>query len=173
VIDSQSVRAAPTVPRTSRGWDNAKKVNGRKRHIAVDAGGLLLEVLATPASAQDRDAARPLLWNLHRSRRRVRLAWADGGYAGQLARWAGRRLNLTVEIVKRPDDLHVPGLAAPLGGGAHPGLDHRLPALRPRLRTPPGTSRSHRPLGNDHPHDPPPRPPRLRFRNRHLKIFNS
>ena len=57
VIDSQSVRAAATVPRASRGWDNAKKVNGRKRHIAVDTGGLLLDVLATPASVQDRDAA--------------------------------------------------------------------------------------------------------------------
>src|SRR5262249_58974230 len=54
VIDSQSVRAAATVPRSSRGWDNAKKVNGRKRHLAVDTGGLLLEILATPASAQDR-----------------------------------------------------------------------------------------------------------------------
>ena len=82
VIDSQSVRAAPTVARASRGWDNAKKVNGRKRHIAVDTSGLLLEVLVTPASTQDRDAARPLLFNLHRARRKVRLAWADGGYAG-------------------------------------------------------------------------------------------
>ena len=34
VIDSQSVRAAATVPTATRGWDNAKKVNGRKRHIA-------------------------------------------------------------------------------------------------------------------------------------------
>src|SRR5437016_650999 len=59
VIDSQSVRAAATVPKASRGWDNAKKVNGRKRHIAADTLGLLLEVLATPASVQDRDAARP------------------------------------------------------------------------------------------------------------------
>jgi len=29
IIDSQSVRAAPTVAKASRGWDNAKKVNGR------------------------------------------------------------------------------------------------------------------------------------------------
>ena len=28
VIDSQSVRAANTVPKATRGWDNAKKVNG-------------------------------------------------------------------------------------------------------------------------------------------------
>jgi transposase len=106
VIDSQSVRAAATVPKTSRGWDNAKKVNGRKRHIAVDATGLLLEVLATPASVQDRDAARPLLWNTRRSGRRIRLAWADGGYTGRLLPWAHSQLKLTVQIVKRPDDLH-------------------------------------------------------------------
>jgi transposase len=106
VIDSQSVRAAPTVPKASRGWDNAKKVNGRKRHIAVDTGGLLLEILATPASVQDRDAARPLLFNLHRARRRVRRAWADAVYAGKLQSWAATYLKLTVEIVKRPADQH-------------------------------------------------------------------
>jgi Transposase DDE domain len=73
IIDSQSVRAADTVPKASRGWDNAKKVNGRKRHIAVDTTGLLLAVVITAASVQDRDGARPLLWNLHRASRRVRL----------------------------------------------------------------------------------------------------
>jgi transposase len=52
IIDSQSVRAADTVPRTSRGWDNAKKVNGRKRHIAVDAMGLVLAVVITAASVR-------------------------------------------------------------------------------------------------------------------------
>ena len=53
VIDSQSVRAADTVPKASRGWDNAKKVNGRKRHIAVDTTGLLLAVVITAACVQD------------------------------------------------------------------------------------------------------------------------
>jgi transposase len=60
IIDSQSVRAAETVPSTSRGYDAGKKVNGRKRHIAVDTLGLLLCVLVTAASTQDRDGARPL-----------------------------------------------------------------------------------------------------------------
>ena len=106
VIDSQSVRAAATVPKASRGWDNAKKVNGRKRHIAVDTSGLLLEVLITPASVQDRDAARPLLFNLTRARRRVRRAWADSVYAGKLQPWAATYLKLTVEIVKRPQNQH-------------------------------------------------------------------
>ena len=57
VIDSQSVRAADTVPKATRGWDNAKKVNGRKRHIAVDTTGLILDVVVTAASVQDRVAA--------------------------------------------------------------------------------------------------------------------
>ena len=50
-----------TVPKATRGWDNAKKVNGRKRHIAVDMSGLLLAMVITAASVQDRDGARPLL----------------------------------------------------------------------------------------------------------------
>ena len=41
-----------------------------------------------------------------RARRSVRRAWADGGYAGKLLPWAATWLKLTVEIVKRPDDLH-------------------------------------------------------------------
>jgi putative transposase len=74
VIDSQSVRAADTVPKASRGWDNAKKVNGRKRNIAVDTTGLVLDVVITAASVQDRQAARPLLWNTRRACRGV--AWS-------------------------------------------------------------------------------------------------
>jgi len=106
VIDSQSVRAADTVPKATRGWDAAKKVNGRKRHIAVDATGLLLDVVITAASVQDRDAARPLLWNLRRACPRVRLAWADSGYqAHRLTAWA-TALRITLQIVRRPDDLH-------------------------------------------------------------------
>jgi len=103
VIDSQSVRAADTVPKATRGWDNAKKVNGRKRHIAVDTAGLLLAVVITAASVQDRDGARPLLWNLHRACRKVLLVWADAGYAaGKLTTWAAT-MQMTIEIVARRD----------------------------------------------------------------------
>jgi transposase len=106
VIDSQSVRAAEEVPRASRGYDAGKKINGRKRHLAVDTIGLLLTVLVTAASVQDRDAAKPLLWNLKKAFPTVRLAWADGIYAGKLVTWAKTALKLTVQIVRRPDDLH-------------------------------------------------------------------
>ncbi len=64
--------------------DAGKKINGTKRHIAVDALGLLLTVLVTAASVQDCDAARPLLWNLRRAFPSIKLTWADGGYAGKL-----------------------------------------------------------------------------------------
>jgi len=103
VIDSQSVRAADTVPRASRGWDAAKKVNGRKRHIAVDTSGLVLDVVITPASVQDRQGARPLLWNTRRACPRVRLIWADAGYTsktGKLATWAAT-LKMTLSIITR------------------------------------------------------------------------
>ncbi|MET8678870.1 transposase [Streptomyces sp. NPDC004647] len=42
VIDSQTVRAADTVPTASSGYDGGKKIKGRKHHVAVDTGGLLL-----------------------------------------------------------------------------------------------------------------------------------
>jgi transposase len=106
VIDSQSVRAADTVPKATRGWDNAKKVNGRKRHIAVDTAGLLLAVVVTAACAQDRDAAKPLLWNLRRAFPGVTLTWADAGYAGKLVTWAASALKLTLTIIKRPENSH-------------------------------------------------------------------
>jgi transposase len=91
----------------------------------VDTIGLLLTVLVTAASVQDRDGARPLLWNLmgiwqitasrnwgvgalRRAFPSVKLAWADGGYAGKLVTWARTKLKpkLTLQIVKRPGDLH-------------------------------------------------------------------
>ena len=104
IIDSQSVKAAETVWRSSRGWDAAKKINGRKRHIAVDTIGLLICVLVTAANVQDRDGARPLLEKLAAVCGRVRLAWADGGYAGKLVEWARDTLHLRIQIVKRSDD---------------------------------------------------------------------
>jgi transposase len=102
VIDSQTVPAADTVPRSQRGWDGGKRTNGVKRHIAVDVCGLLLAVVVTAASIQDRDAAHRLLAALRDSfSSSIRLVWADGGYRGRLVRWAKGVLALRVEIIKR------------------------------------------------------------------------
>jgi len=105
IIDSQSVRGADTVGRSTRGYDAGKKTNGRKRHIAVDTLGLLLVIMVTPASVQDRVGAKPLLWMLHQRFPKVVLTWADGGYSGTLIVWLKKRFDAVLEIVKRSDDL--------------------------------------------------------------------
>jgi hypothetical protein len=115
IIDSQSVRAAEEVARSSRGYDAGKKVQGRKRHIAVDVLGLLLTVLVTAASVQDRDAAKPLLWNLRKAFPQVKLARADGGYAGKLVTWAKTALKLTLAIVNPPVTC-TPSRSCPVSG---------------------------------------------------------
>src|SRR6267154_1814495 len=54
-VDSQSVDT--TGGGEQRGRDNAKNVDGRKRHIVVDSMGLLLAVLVTAADVDDAKAA--------------------------------------------------------------------------------------------------------------------
>jgi transposase len=103
-IDSQSVKAADTVDAASRGFDGGKKINGRKRHIAVDTLGLVLAVVVTAASVQDRDGAYRLLALLRERLSTISLVWADGGYAGRLVSWTHTVLALTLTIVKRKDD---------------------------------------------------------------------
>jgi putative transposase len=82
-----------------------KQVKGRKRHIFVDTLGLLLTVVVTAASVQDRDGAKLLLEVLRHQFSRLRLIWADGAYGGELLAWVWalrpwRKVRL--EIVKRP-----------------------------------------------------------------------
>jgi hypothetical protein len=106
----------------------------------VDTIGLLLTVLITSAGVQDRDGAKPLLWNLRKAFPSVRLTWADGGYAGKLVTWAKTKLKpkLTLEIVKRPADLHTfQVLPRRWVGRADFGVDHPVPPHRPRLRVTP------------------------------------
>ncbi|MEU6603194.1 IS5 family transposase [Streptomyces flaveolus] len=104
IVNSQSLRAAANIPRSTSGWDGGKKVGGRKRHLVVDCLGLVLAVVVSAASVQDRDAARPLLERLRSMYFSIRLVWADGGYAGRLVDWAAEKLHLTLAIVKRSDD---------------------------------------------------------------------
>jgi putative transposase len=62
-------------------------VKGRKRHIFVDTLGLLLTVVVTAASVQERDGAKLLLEVLRHQFSRLRLIWADGAYGGELLAW--------------------------------------------------------------------------------------
>ncbi len=64
--------------------------------------GLLLAVIITTASVQDRDGARAVLERLRFTMPSVVHIWADGGYAGKLLNWARERLRIGVEIVRKP-----------------------------------------------------------------------
>jgi putative transposase len=81
-----------------------KLVKGRKRHIAVDTLGLLLVVVVTAASVQDRDGAKLLFSRLKSTFPRLKHFWADGSYSGQLIDWVKGFANWVLEIVKKPDD---------------------------------------------------------------------
>ena len=56
-----------------RGYDGAKKVKGRKRHILVDTQGLVIEARLHSAHIQDREGIKLLLYTNARDRLPERL----------------------------------------------------------------------------------------------------
>ena len=101
-LDSQSVKMTQ-VPGL-RGFDAGKLVKGRKRHILVDTMGLLLVVIVTAGSVQDRDGARLLFKQLRGGCKKLRKVWVDGGYRGELIDWAWEQLRLVLKPVLRPHE---------------------------------------------------------------------
>jgi putative transposase len=86
------------------GYDGAKKLNGRKRHLLVDTLGLLLAVHVTAADVSDRDGATELLRRLDRRHvPRLRYGWVDSGYRGGFLAWALARSKIAFEVVARAD----------------------------------------------------------------------
>ena len=68
--------------------------------------GLLLAVVVHPANIQDRDGAKLVIDKLIGRFPRMRLVWADAGYAGKLIEWVWALTGWALEIVKRPRDSH-------------------------------------------------------------------
>lgn len=57
------------------------------------------------AGVQDRDGAKLVLELLKEQHPTVTRVWADGGYSGELVKWAEEHAHCTLEIVKRSDDM--------------------------------------------------------------------
>lgn len=72
----------------------------------VDTLGLLLAIVVHAADLQDRDGAKSVLRKLQGRFPRLRLIWADGGYAGHLVDWAWTLGQWVLELVRRPTGSH-------------------------------------------------------------------
>jgi len=102
-VDSQSIDT--TSGGEQRGRDNAKNVDGRKRHIVVDSLGLLLAVLVTAASVDDAAAAPALFARLDgQPMGKVVRMYADSKYHNfKLYEWVEANAAWDLSIVRRPE----------------------------------------------------------------------
>ena len=103
IIDSQVVKTTP-VGGPERGYDGAKRLSGRKCHILVDTGGLILAARVHDADLPDRDGGKRLLAeDLQRDLPRMGLVWADGAYTRGFREWAEEERGWRVEVPHHRD----------------------------------------------------------------------
>jgi putative transposase len=132
IIDSQSVKT--TGVGGVRGYDGAKKLSGRKRHLLVDTQGLVLRAVVHTAALQDRAAVPLLLAGTPERFPRLGQLWVDQGYTGSGKAWIEHELGWRVEVVQHPSKPR--GEWVPLGTGSDPRpfAWRRLPPERTGFR---------------------------------------
>ena len=100
VLDSQTVKAPFA---ETRGFDGAKKIVGRKRHVAVDTDGRLLMVSLTPADVSDSAGAQIILDSIRKRWPWLKHLFADGAYDRTKLMDKAAFLDFVIEIVRRSD----------------------------------------------------------------------
>ena len=102
-VDSQSVDT--TSGGEQRGRDNAKNVDGRKRHIVVDSMGLLLAVLVTAAVVDDAGGGRSCSpgWTASRWARSCGCTPTRKYHNFKLYEWVEENARWELAIVRRPE----------------------------------------------------------------------
>lgn len=103
VIDSQSVKAPGA---HARGYDAAKKIGGRKRHIAVDTDGRLLMVNMTTADIADSTGAMKVLEAVRQRWPWMKHLFADSAYDRAMLMDKALMLDFVVEVVRKMRDQH-------------------------------------------------------------------
>lgn len=98
VIDTQTVKAAEN--KGPRGYDPAKQIVGRKRHLVVDTEGLVWAVEVQTADTQDRDGAKSVLERLKGVVPRLKKLWGDFAYTS-IVEWVKRTFGWILEIVTK------------------------------------------------------------------------
>ncbi len=92
--------------RARDGRHAAKKLAGRKRHILVDTGGLLMRVVVHAADVADRDGARLVLDGITAHHPRLKRVWADQPYRllprGGASAWSRDAEGVTRDVVYPP-----------------------------------------------------------------------
>jgi putative transposase len=110
IVDSQSIKTTG-VGGKERGYDGAKKVKGRKRHLLVDTQGLVLMAKVHRADVTDREGIKLLLEPAGTGfLTRLCHLWLDAGYTGKdrgaptgwKGRWAGAQRSCATRPSRPP-----------------------------------------------------------------------
>jgi putative transposase len=79
-------------------------VNGRKRHLLVDTGGLVVTALVHAADIPDQQGGQQLweaMGDLAATFPRLCYLWVDTAYQGRFKEWVEQTLHWSVDVVKR------------------------------------------------------------------------